>query len=38
MEHDETPEDVFARIVGLHMVEAHLAYMPSPPGESVENH
>ena len=38
MEYRVIPEDVFARIVGLHMVEAHLAYMPSPPGESVENH
>jgi hypothetical protein len=25
------PEDVFARIVGVHMVEAHLAYLDAPP-------
>lgn len=27
------PEDLFARIVGEHMIEAHLAYMPHAVGE-----
>lgn len=31
------PEDYFARIVGLHMLEAHVAYMHDESG-AAENH
>jgi len=32
------PDEVFARLVGVHMVEGHLAYMNSATGENLENH
>ena len=32
------PDDVFARLVGVHMVEGHLAYMHAATGENLENH
>jgi len=35
--YEAMPEEMFARIVGLHMVNAHLAYMPSDEA-TTENH
>ena len=35
MEYRAIPEDVFAKIVGIHMVEAHMAYMHAPASENV---
>ena len=37
MVYEAMPEDMFARIVGLHMIEGHLAYMPHESG-APENH
>jgi predicted metalloprotease with PDZ domain len=37
MVYEAMPEDMFARIVGLHMINAHLAYMPHDSG-AAENH
>ena len=38
MEYRAIPEDVFAKIVGIHMVEAHMAYMHPASSENVESH
>jgi PDZ domain-containing protein len=35
--YEAMPEEMFARIVGLQMVNAHLAYMPNPEA-TTENH
>ena len=35
--YEAMPDEMFARIVGLHMVDAHLAYMPNE-GATSENH
>jgi membrane-associated protease RseP (regulator of RpoE activity) len=35
--YEAIPEELFARIVGLHMIEAHLAYMPHESA-GPENH
>ena len=39
MEYRAIPEETFARMVGIHMVEGHLAYMHADhAGERVEDH
>ena len=32
------PEDVFAKIIGTHMIEGHLAYMHQPGKHESEQH
>ena len=39
MEYRVIPEDALAKIIGVHMIEGHLAYMHrGPTGERIENH